>query len=187
VSKFEILMDEPKKGKIRIKQGLADRVNYTFGFIILVIISIAFLVFGFIQLFVDGTNGIEEIIHISSKQILYTVFLTIIYSHFITILFLELYNSKDSLKKVIYGGEIYEFNREKNVLLINNREEFSLDDIKRIHLRTFHLSSENDLYRLYIKTSNGGKKFICQYENYEDIHALAMFISRYLTIPITIK
>ena len=97
---------------------------------------------------------------------------------------LELYNSKDLLKRIIYGGEIYEFNKEKNVLLVNNKKEFSLDDIKRIHIRTFRSSSGKDLYRLYMKTSERDNKLVCQNDNYEVICEPVTFINKYLTIPI---
>lgn len=186
--KFEILSDEPKKGKVRIKLGIVDKVKYIFDSIILSIFSIVFTGIGFKYLFIDGANEIEEIIPISFTKMLNIIFVAIIFSYFFSIFIVSLLNSTECLKKVFFGGEMFEFNKEKNVLLINNKEESSLNDIERVHLRIFHSNSGNeDLHRLYIKTAKQGKKFICQDDNYEAIHQLAEFISRYLTIPMTIE
>lgn len=186
--KFEILSDEPKKGKVRIKLGIADRIKYIFDSVVLSMVSVVFTVIGFKYLFIDGSNEIEKIIPVTFTKMLNIIVVAIIFSYFFSIFIVSLIDSIDCLKKVFFGGEILEFNREKNVLLVNKREESSLSDIESVHLRIFHSNSDKkDLHRLYIKTAKQGKKFICQDDDYEAIHHLSVFISKYLTIPITIE
>lgn len=186
--KFEILSDEPNKGKVRIKLGLVDKVKYIFNSIVLSMVSVVFTVIGFEYLFIEGFNEIEEIIPVSFSKMLNIIFVAIIFSYFFSIFITSLIESIDCLKKVFFGGEIFEFNREKNVLLINNRKKSSLNDIESVHLRIFHSKSDKkDLHRLYIKSAKQDKKFICQDDDYEAIHHLSVFISKYLTIPLTIE
>lgn len=184
---FEILTDSPEVGKVRIKQKGADKLRSVIHFALLILFSIGFIVVGFNQLFKYLIDRLDTDVVTSGEQIFYTIFLSVIYAFFAPFIIFVFNNLRDLFKTIIYSGDVYEFNREKKLLLVNGRIEASLDDIERIHLRILHSSSGKDLHRLYIKTVRSRKKLICQYENYEAIHELSTFISKFLVVPVTVK
>lgn len=170
--------------KIKITKTEGEKARNIIYLTIVIILNVFFWV-GILNYF-KSFNTVQEKNQISIIDILVIMFSSSFFILIINPFLPVIYNLKSLFYSVLYG-DVYEINKKKDLLLVNNRKECTLTDIESIYVRKFIGRFGKEENRLYIRLKDCSKNLIQISNKSEDITKTAKEIGDFLSMEILEK